>query len=99
MNSGLPVLFLILAAMCIGGMIRMMSLRRILKRDHPSVFARVSGSNVQMANDISFSRFLLSGAYTNSVGPVLRKKLDAMRVFVFAYLLAFAAAIVGLITT
>ena len=99
MNAALPVLFCLLVAMCVIGLISMISLRRSLKREHPSVFARVSGSSLQIANDFSFSKFLLSGAYTGSVGPALRRKFEVMRLFVFAYLLVFVATLAGLITT
>ena len=97
MNAILPILFLVLAAMCISGLFFMISLRRRLMKEHPEVHSRLSASSVQAVNDFNFSKFLLSGAYAEIVGTDFRKKLDAMRLFLFAYLLVFIGLSVGMI--
>lgn len=80
--------------MCLTGLIAIYSVRRDLKQDQPDVYGRLFRSSLQISNDFRFSVFLLSGAYAKSVGVPLKKKMDALRLFTFAYLMVFVATIV-----
>lgn len=99
MKEALPVFMTLLFVMCVTGLMVIISLRKTLKREHPDIHARLHGSTLQIANDLSFSEFLLTGSYSKSVGPHLKKKMDALRVFVFIYLIVLLAVIAGFLTT
>jgi hypothetical protein len=87
------VLFCLLAAMCLAGLIAVFSVKKKLKHERPEVFAKLYRSTLQAANDFGFAGFLLSGSYAECVSLPLKKKMDALRLFVFVYALVFAATI------
>lgn len=87
-------LICLMVVMCLTGLVAMFSVRRELRKKHPEVCERLFGSSLRIANEMRFSVFLLSGSYAESVGVPLKKKMDALRLFTFAYLMVFAATFV-----
>ncbi|HQF39247.1 MAG TPA: hypothetical protein PK322_09035 [Opitutaceae bacterium] len=87
-------LFCLLVVMCLTGLVAMFSVRRELRKEHPEVCERLFGSSLRIAKDMKFSVFLLSGSYAKSVDVPLKKKMDTLRLFTFAYLTVFVATVV-----
>jgi hypothetical protein len=80
--------------MCLTGLVVMFSVRRELRKKQPEVCERLFRSSLRIVNDIRFSVFLFSGSYEKCVDLPLKRKMNALRLFTFAYLVIFVTTIV-----
>jgi len=93
----LALLFFLLAAMCLAGLIAVFSVKKKLKHEQPEVFAKLYRSTLQAANDFRFAGFILSGSYAECVSLPLKSKMDKLRIFLCVYVLVFVATIFTMI--
>ena len=88
-------LLCLLGVMCLVGLPAVFSVRKELRQDQPEVYEQLFRSSLRITNDLRFSVFLLSGSYGKNVGGLLKKKMDALRLFTFAYLIVLVATFVA----